>query len=490
MRVFAGGIATETNTFAPIPTGLKDYIVARSIEELGSIAYGSALGVFHKLTIQRGWDFTFGLYAFARPAGLTTRQAYETLRDEFLARLTQALPVDIVLLGIHGAMVADEYDDCEMDLVQRIRQIVGPDAKIGVELDLHCDISPQMVADADAIITYKEYPHIDVDNRAADLFNLIADAALGRTQPTMAVYDCRMLGMYLTPFEPMRSYVDHMLAMEGQDGVLSVSLLHGFPYADVPTTGSYALAITDNNPGQAARVAAELGRRLFDMRHEVAHQPAGLGEALDQALALTGQGKPVVFADTGDNAGGGAPSDSTFVLRELLKRGVTDVGIAMFWDPIVVQLAQSAGVGARLPVRLGGKIGPVSGDPLDLTVEVKGLLTDMKQTWPQQTEAHIRPCGDAAWLSCQGIDIIVNTLRSQVLGTDVFTNFGIDLNAKKLLVVKSTQHFYAAYAPIAGAVIYGATPGTLPRDLTTIPYQRLDTRKYPWVDDPFAPLPS
>ncbi len=180
-----------------------------------------------------------------------------------------------------------------------------------------------------------------------------------------------MMGIYPTNPQPMRGFVDAMFAAEDDDGVLSLSLGHGFPWGDVPDSGARMLAITDGDAAAAARLAETWGRRFHDLRAEVGVKPLGLDAALDRALAAP-RG-PVVVADQADNAGGGAPSDSTFVLRRLLERGVADAALAMMWDPIVVHMAKSAGVGARLTVRLGGKMGPTSGDPLDLDVTVAGV---------------------------------------------------------------------------------------------------------------------
>lgn len=488
MKVFVGGIETETNTFSPMPTGLGDFMVIRPTdipaegEELGGVA--GPVDVFRKRTLARGWEFSFGLYASAEPAGITVRPAYESLRDEMLDALKAAMPVDIVLMPLHGAMVADGYDDCETDMVTRVREIVGDDAKIGVELDLHCDVPQALVDVADAIVIFKEYPHIDINDRAHELFTIIADAAEGKIKPTMAIYDCRMIGMYLTPFEPMRRYVDDMSAMEGKDGILSVSLAHCFPWADVPTSGTTSLAITDNDPEKAQQIAEQLGQKIFALRHELDSKSLPLDEALDKALSF--ESGLIVVADQADNPGGGAPSDSTFVLKALLERDVTNAGLGMIWDPIAVQVAISAGEGASLDIRLGGKMGPMSGDPLDLTVTVTKIIKDMKQYWPQ-TEGDLEmPCGDSVALHCQGIDIIVNSKRGQVFSPTVFSNFGIDPKQKRLLVVKSTQHFYAGFAPIADEIIYMAGPGAIAPLFKEIPYQRVDMNKYPWVDNPFA----
>ena len=146
----------------------------------------------------------------------------------------------------------------------------------------------------------------------------------------------------------------------------------------------------------------------------------------------------------------------------------------------------SAGEGATLDLRLGGKMGPMSGDPLDLRVTVSGIIPDMKQQWTQSEGPVAMDCGDSVALHCQGIDIIVNSRRGQVFSPVVFSNFGIDPRSKRLLVVKSTQHFYAGFAPIADEIIYMAGPGAIPPIFTQIPYQRADLRKYPWIDNPFA----
>ena len=483
MRVFSGGISTETNTFSPMPTGMRDYRIVRA-EDGANEAIFPAIDRFKACTEARGWDYLFSLYASAQPAGKTTRATYEALRDELLDRLRSAMPVDIVLLALHGAMVADGYDDRESDILAQVRSVVGADVKIGVELDLHCDITDSMLDDADVIVIYKEYPHIDIANRAEELFDLVADAAQGNTNPTMARFDCRMLGLYLTPFEPMRTFVDEMSAMEGHDGILSVSLAHCFPWHDVPTCGAQALVISDGNRAQAQQVAERVGRKFFALRHALDQTPLSVDEALDAAEAVaTG---PVVVADRADNAGGGAASDATFMLRAMLDRGVKNAALAMMWDPIAVQVAMSGGVGATLQLRLGGKMGPMSGTPLDLTATVTCIVPEMIQEWPQQGDPLRIPCGDTVCLHSNGIDIIVNSTRVQVFSPDVFTNLGVDAQAKRLLVVKSAQHFYGAFAPLATEIIYMAAPGAVAPRYTEIPYQRVDLHKYPWVDDPFA----
>jgi microcystin degradation protein MlrC len=486
MKIFVSGIITETNTFSPLPTGLADFEVTRQAD-LDQAAPTSEDGVLE--TLQRkaragGHEFIFSLIAFAQPAGLTVRTTYETLRDEFLTDLKAALPVDIVILPLHGAMVAEGYDDCEGDMIARVRELVGEDTVIGVELDLHCHLTEIMVAKSDLIVIYKEYPHTDMAVRAEELFELAVATAEGRIKPTMALFDCKMIGMYLTPFEPMRGFVDEMMAAEGKEGVLSLSLAHCFPWGDVAECGTRMLAITDDDPDKATEVARAFGTTFFDMRHDVSFQPLSLDEAFDKALAITDY--PVVIADQADNAGGGAPSDSTYVLAALLERGIRSVALGMMYDPGVVDIAKAAGVGATLTVRLGGKLGKSSGDPLDLEVVVMAIKDKMTQHWPQDGDPLTMHCGDAVRLHVNGIDIVVNSKRQQVFSPDVFTELGIVPQDKRVLIVKSIQHFYAGFAPIASEIIYMAAPGAVAPIMEDIHYQHVDLHKFPWVDDPFT----
>ena len=190
MRVFAGGIATETNTFSPMPTGLADFDIVRAadLDESGQMGgFGGPFNIFRRHCQKRGWDYNFSLHASAQPAGTTVRAVYECLRDEMLDALRAALPVDIVLLPLHGAMVAEGYDDCETDIALRVREIAGPRAKIGIELDLHCDLTQELINAVDAVVIFKEYPHTDINERAEELFAIIADAAEAKTRPTMAL---------------------------------------------------------------------------------------------------------------------------------------------------------------------------------------------------------------------------------------------------------------------------------------------------------------
>jgi microcystin degradation protein MlrC len=337
-----------------------------------------------------------------------------------------------------------------------------------------------MVREANLLVAYTEYPHVDIHIRADELFKLAADAVMGKTKPAMAAFDCRMINTYRTTEQPLRGFVDKMMAMEGKNGVLSVSLSHCFPWADVPDIGAKTIVITDGNQAQASTLASDLGKEFFGLRHKIAPKFLLLDEALDQALAL--EGKPIVIADVADNAGGGAPGDNTAFLRRILERGIRDCASGFYWDPMAVKFCQEAGVGATFNLRLGGKMGPTSSMPIDIRVTVRALADSVTQRFG---DAPVN-LGASAWITTEGVDLVVNSLRTQVFHPEGFTKLGIDLSQRKIVVVKSTQHFHAGFAPIAKKILYATTAESWHQNFGAIPYTKLKRPYWPKVEDPFA----
>ena len=482
MRILTGALITETNTFSPIPTGWTAF--ERTPVQRGAQAPFEATWEFAPLVRWRelaqadGHTAIESVAAVAEPGGRTVRAVYETLRDEMLRSLREALPLDVVLLYLHGAMAAEGYDDCEGDILTRCREIVGPDVVIGAELDLHGNLTQSMLDAATAIVAYKEYPHTDMVERAADLYRICVDAAGGKTKPVMAMHDCGMVGLWPTSNQPMRALVDEAMAAE-RNGVLSVSLMHGFPWADVAGCGAKALAIADGSRQNAKETAERFGLRFWDVRKRAHVQSATMDEAID--LALAAADGPVVLADVSDNAGGGAPGDSTFLLSRLLERGVQRVVAGTYYDPGAVELCADAGVGATLSLRIGGKLGPASGDPLDLRVTVRAIVENHQQT--AMDSSALAPLGRSAWVSVDGIDIVLASVRSQVFFPDAFTGLGVPLENYRIVVVKSTHHFWAGFSAIAKRAIYVNAPGALQLDFANIAYQTREPHYWPRIEN-------
>jgi len=253
-----------------------------------------------------------------------------------------------------------------------------------------------------------------------------------------------------------------------------LEIAQGFPWADVPEMGTRVVVYTDHNEDLAQSLAQRLANDLYAMRAEIVPPMPCVDEALDQALVAPAG--TVVVADTADNAGGGAASDSTFFLARMIARGISDAVIGPLWDPIAVRMVFEAGEGAVLPLRVGGKVGPRSGEPVDVTCRVLALKRDHVMTGlggvPQ-------PMGDCALIDCGGVEVLLASERSQAIDTDLFSNIGCDLGEKRIVVVKSTQHFRASYEKVASAVIYAASEGTLTSNLASLPYTRIKLPKWP-----------
>jgi len=289
-----------------------------------------------------------------------------------------------------------------------------------------------------------------------------------------AAVDCEMLVTMHTSRDPARSFVDRIQALEGKDGILSISISHGFAWGDTEHMGTQVLVYADGDAAKAQALARRLADELIGMREALGVRYPSIDEALDEALAF--DGGPVVLADGADNPGGGAAGDSTFVLRRMLERGVANACLGPLWDPVAVRIAFDAGVGATLMMRIGGKISALSGDPVDALCTVKALMPEMKMTGLAGTPMAM---GDSALVETAGIEIVLITLRNQAMGTDLFTQLGCDIANKKIIVVKSSQHFYASFSKVAKHVIYVGAPGAVTLDLNTLPYRKVRRPKWP-----------
>ncbi len=490
-RIFVAALATETNTFSPIAIdrkGFEDSLYAAPGQHPETPTLCTApIPVGRRVCAQKGWTLIEGTAAWADPAGLVARGAYEGLRDEILAQLRAALPVDAVVLGLHGAMVAQGYLDPEGDLLARIREIIGPDVLLCAELDPHSHLTAKRVAAANFFTVFKEFPHTDFVDRAEDLWRIAVDTLEGRVHPVMSVYDCRMIDVFPTSRQPMRGFVDRMLALEASEpGLLSLSAIHGFMAGDVPEMGTKMIAVTDNDPALGAALAMRLGRELFANRGK--HLMPQLDEKAAVAQALAAVAHPVVIADMWDNPGGGTAGDATVLLKELLAQGARGVALGTIWDPIAVQLCFAAGEGAEMPLRFGAKSAPETGEPVDALVRVVRLCASAEMVFGSS----VVPFGAAVRIALlepsgaeTGIEVILNTVRAQSYDPSLFTALGIDPLAQKILVIKSTNHFYAAFAPIAAEILYCSAGKPYPNDPATNPYRLVRRDIWPRMADPF-----
>ena len=484
MKVLFGAIATESNSFSSIPTSLRAF-EAYGIRD-GEDVYKEP-GFFRELALMMrsriqaaGASAHASIFAFAQPGAPVIQSAYEHLRDKLLRDVSAVSP-DMVILSLHGAMLSQGCLDCEGEILARVRAQVGQSVPIGVVLDPHAHLTGRMLDSATILSFMKEYPHTDLLDRVRDVWRICLEIAQGRApNPAWAVRDCRMIGFWPTQDQPMRGFVDRMIAQEGRDGILSISFVHGFPYGDTPNTGAKVLVYADFNP-KAEQCARALQREIWDMRNETRIKTLSIDEAVAR-LASEAEGL-MVLADMADNPGGGAPADSTFVLRAALHRGIRGVAFGLIYDPQAVQLCIDAGVGATLGLRMGGKLGPTSGAPLDLEVQVMAIDSAAQQSGSPGEDPTV--LGAAAWVQTGGIDIVLISRREQCYHPDAFSRMGIDLSGHRAVVVKSTNHFQAQFAPIAREILYIDAPGALPPDMSKIPFRTFTRPYWPRVENPW-----
>lgn len=489
-RAFVAGLVHETNSFSPIPTNVQSF-APETVKGEGAPYRPSKVdtmghGHFARLCTEHGIEVRAGLYALAAPSAPLQARDHAELRAEILDDLRRAGPVDRVFLFMHGAQIAQGCDDVEGDLVEAVRAIVGPQVPIALELDLHGNLTTRMIEHATFVVACLEYPHTDYEERTRHAYTLLDRAVRGEVRPLTLAWRIPLLGIFRTTEGPMKAFVEELRRAQGEPGILTISALHGFPLGDTAHTSASLIVTAEHDHASHAQA---LGSRLSTAFVDAAlraPKPRSVAEAFEEALACSRW--PVVMADSGDNPGGGCAGDSTWLLQELLSRRVDRAVFGMLWDPVAVDFAHRAGPGARLRMRLGGKVSEMSGPPLDVDAEVMCLKSDVRQARFGQGEP-IDSIGRSAWLRVQGVDIVIASERTQVWDARCFTEHGIDVAASRLVVVKSSTHFVNGFKGIAGHVVFCDSPGSLCLDPRRIPYRQLRRPIYP-LDADFLPVPA
>jgi microcystin degradation protein MlrC len=486
MRVFCASLATETNSFSPLRTDFADF--AQSFyappghhPETPTLC-SAVFPALRRRAVDEGFTLIEGTATWAEPGGIVNNATWDRLREEVLDQLRAALPVDAVVLGLHGAMIAEDCADCEGVLIEAARQIAGPEAKIGVSFDPHSHLSAKRAENADVITVFKEFPHTDFVEAGEACVDLTLRAARGEIAPVISTFDCRMMDVLPTSRQPMRGFVDRMKALEADGTVLSMSLIHGFMAGDSADLGAKTIVITDGNAEFGDRLAREKGLELFTYRGATKPPFLPPAEAIKAVDAAAGKAGPVVLADVWDNPGGGVAGDSTILLQEAMDQGLKGAALGTIWDPMAVRLCFAAGEGATFDLRFGGKTSAHAGAPIDAKVTVTKLVRDAVQSFGTS----VVPLGDAAAVRIGDLDIVLNSNRSQAFSPDLFTNLGIDITRKRVLIVKSTNHFHGAFAPVAAEIHYAAVEGPYPNNPAKTQYTRLTRAIWPIVENPFA----
>ena len=486
-RIAIGGFQHETNTFAPSKASYEDFIEPRGWPGLtrGPHLFEAVAGInlpiagFIEAARHAGHDLVPLLWCSTTPSAEVERTAYERIAAELCDRIRQAEPLDAIYLDLHGAMVAEHLEDGEGELLQRVRAIIGPALPIVCSLDLHANVTSEMVARATAMIAYRTYPHIDMAETGARCGRLLDRVLRDGPPPSKAFRKLSFLiplTWQCTMIEPAASLYRMVDDLE-HDEVLSVSLAMGFAPADIRDCGPAAIAYASSEA--AAASAAE---RLASAA--TAREPAFVGKAYDPETAVRramriaeNARRPVILADTQDNPGAGANSDTVGLLTALAGLGARGAVLAILHDPEAAAAAHTAGEGASPTLSLGAKSGLADHRPFAASVRVERLASgEFTATGPFYRGSRMM-LGPMALLKIandeSAVRVIVGSRKLQAADQAIFRHLGVEPADQKILALKSSVHFRADFEPIAEEIFIVAAPGSNPVEHRELPYRRL-----------------
>lgn len=475
MNILIAGFQHETNTFAPTRASYQSFVrgegfppLARGAGVLSLRDVNVPIGGFIRAAQASGHALLPVVWAGACPSAHVTSGAFERIGGEIVAAV-QAGGFDAIYLDLHGAMVTEQFDDGEGELLARVRRIVGERMPIVVSLDLHANVTARMAAHASALVAYRTYPHVDMaqtGERAARVLERLAAEA----RPL----HCAMRRLpFLIPVNGMCTHAEpasgayRLLAQLERDGVVSMSFAPGFPAADFPECGPTVWAHAFEADALFAKLVGDEARWSVPLLAP----DAAAAEAIRLSRTAT---RPIVIADTQDNPGAGGDADTMGMVRALLRCGARDAAVGVIWDPDAAAAAHRAGVGARIGLRLGGR-SRVRGDaPLDAEFEVEHLSDGrFRFDGPMFNGAH-GELGPVACLRIDGVRIAVSTNKMQTFERNQFRVAGIEPERTKIVVNKSSVHFRADFEAIADAILVAKSPGPMAADPADLAWARLD----------------
>ena len=499
-RIAVGGFLHETNTFAPTKATYEDFVhgggwpsMARGADVLKVMRkINVGLAGFVEAAEANGWELVPTISAAASPSAHVKKDAFERIVTEMVDGIAAALPVDAVYLDLHGAMVTEHFDDGEGEILARVRKVIGPDLPLVASLDLHANVSPEMVAHADALIAYRTYPHIDMaDTGRACAKHL---ALLLKTKQRFAKAFRQLpflipISWQCTNDQPTKGIYEKLAALES-DAVPTLSFAPGFPAADFRDCGPsvFAYGRTQADADAAAdKVVSIVASHEDDFDGKIYSPDEGVQHAM--ALAKSAS-KPIIIADTQDNPGAGGDSDTTGMLRALV-RNKASAATGVIYDPQSARAAHAAGVGATVTLELGGKSGIPGDAPYQETFVVE-TLSDGKFVAPgPYYGGRDMDMGPSACLRIGDVRVVVGSYKAQLADQAMYRYVGIEPTTEKILVNKSSVHFRADFEPIAAKLLICAAPGAMPADTAALPWTKLrpGIRLKP-NGTPFTPAPS
>ena len=484
MRIATGSFTHESSTFTTVETTrdcfMQRFGYLRGAEVIECFdGTNSAVGGFLAGCREHGYELIPTIYAGAPPSGPVPRDVFDDILGDMLGRIEAAAPVDGVLLDLHGAMVAEGIDDGEGHILAAVRRLVG-EVPVIAQFDIHSNVSPAMVEFGDVLIGHETYPEIDQEERGRECAEVMHRVLEHGLRPVMALSRIPLMwGMnQVTAHPPMREAIDYLHRIEARPGVICGSIATCFPLADIPHMGASVYVAADGDAELAQGCADELAAWIWERRADWQAPMPSTAEALKEAEEVGRY--PVVLADRNDNTGGGAPGDSTGMLRTFLERKLDPACILYIVDPEAVALCQRAGAGARLRLAVGAGSTPLQGRPVTMDAEVVAVGDGHFRYEGPRNRGLAGNMGPSAHIRQEGVHVLLVTRREQPYGVAFSLTMGLDPRRMRYVGVKSAAHFRGGFEPWAGWIQVVSEPCVhSPEGLT---YRNLGRKVYP-LDD-------
>jgi len=457
------GFLHESNTFLPVPTTYADFASTSLTrgEEVRQRWQGAKheLGGLFAGCEEAGLTMVPGVATYAVPSGAITAEAFEQLAAELVAGIH--LPLDGLLVALHGATASVDYPDADGEILRRIREVTGPDLPIVCTLDLHANVSPEMARHTNAMVAYRTNPHLDQFERGREAALLMARTLKGEIRPVQALETPAMLiqiSRQHTAVEPARSLYADLETVLTWPGIVSASVAMGFYYADVPEMGMAFLAVADGDTALAQRAAKWMSDRAWARRAEYVGELPSPEAAVRHAMGALK--RPVALMDVGDNVGAGSPGDSTILLAEVMRQGAR-LAMVVLYDPESVDACLRAGVRQPVSLQVGGKTDAMHGAPVAIEGRVRTIGDGVF------VETQVRHGGwgggdqgiSAVVETAEGHTIVLTSRRMAPMSLEQVISLGVHPERHRILIVKGVVAPRAAYEPIAGEVLLVDTPG-------------------------------
>ncbi|MBM81868.1 MAG: hypothetical protein CMJ78_14935 [Planctomycetaceae bacterium] len=481
-RIALGGILTECNHLGGLPIDISLYEsteLFRDDEVLQQTM--SVVGGMLEALRQQDVEPIPLIFASACAAGPITRECYEQLRGEWYERLELAMPLDGVLLPLHGSALAEGCDDPEGEMIRMARELVGPDVPIVVTLDLHAYITAEMVKHADALLGWETYPHHDQFQTGQRGARLLFDTIAGKCKPTMSMGKVPVVTSAINGStnddDPFADLMRYTKSLEERDEVLSTSLFLIHPYMDCEEMGSGGLVITDNDIELAKSLVGDIAERYWDRRHDL--EPETMSPAAAIAKGMEVDGGPVILVECADCCGGGAAGDSIHTLSALIESGVDAESLVPVIDPEAAAACHEAGVGAELSLPIGHKRDPRWGETRTLTGTVESLHDGNFVYTGGQWEGHQEHMGPTAVFRIGSIKLMIMSRATYDWHDEQVRAVDLDPQDFKFIVAKNPMNYRHAYGKIAKGIFVLDTPGPTPATLKHVDFKKLKRPYFP-----------